>query len=184
MTNKKKVMVLIGILLVCIGVGIFFAVRNTKSDVEKMVKRCWHEIGSEEISLDRIYVMRYSSRLELTGEVLETDMYQEIPSSGYAILFHSYGNPAFCDSYACFLDRDGELVFVFDYEENHLLYEVNYAQFSVSNIAAGERAVEYLTNCNYISGMINDASDEEYKGKMKQNTWYAFSDEQVEWVQK
>ena len=42
--------------------------------------------------------------------------------------------------------------------------------------------MEYLTNCNYIAGMINDADGEDYRGKLEKNVWYALSDDQIEWI--
>ena len=83
------------------------------------------------------------------------------------------------DSYACFLDTDGNLAFSFDYEENYLLYEKHYSNFSVYNITAGELAVEYLSNCNYISGMINNADGNVLQRDLDNNVWYSFSQKQI-----
>ena len=156
-----------------------------QKDVCKEARTCWRTVGSDEISLERVYVIQYTSRLHLTGDVLDNPMYQEIPERGTAILFHAHRtkNP-FHDSYACFLDERGKLVFTFDYEENYKLYEKHYENFSRYNVAAGEKAVEYLENCNYIAGMINDADGEPLGGKMAKNTWYELSDQQREWVEK
>ena len=149
--------------------------------IEGYAQNCWHQIGPVDADIDEIFVIRYTSRTELCDEVLDTPMYQKIPERGYAVLFHSYGS-SFYDSYACFLDTEGKLAFSFDYEENHRLYEAYYEQFSIFDIGSGELAVEYLTNCNYIAGMINDADGEDYRGKLEKNVWYALSDDQIEWI--
>lgn len=150
--------------------------------IEGYAQNCWHQIGPADADIDEIFVIRYTSRTELCDDVLDTPMYQKIPERGYAVLFHSYGSPSFHDSYACFLDTEGKLAFCFDYEENHRLYEAYYEQFSIFDIGSGELAVEYLTNCNYIAGMINDADGEDYRGKLEKNVWYALSDDQIEWI--
>lgn len=154
------------------------------SEAERYVARCWDVIGTEELDVDKIYVMQYTSRLELTGEVLDTDMYLELPERGYVVLFHSYCSPAFYDSYACFFNQKGKLVYVFDYEENDRLFEKYYENFSNYNVKNGVIALEYISNCNYIAEMINDADDNEYKGKIRKNMWYSFSDKQIEKIVK
>lgn len=154
---------------------------SRQSLIEQSARACWDQIGPTDVDIDEIFVICYTSRLELCDEVLDTPMYQKIPERGYAVLFHSYGS-SFYDSYACFLDTEGKLIFSFDYEENHRLYEAYYEQFSIFDISSGELAVEYLTNCNYIAGMINDADGEDYRGKLEKDIWYSLTEDQMEWV--
>ncbi len=142
-------------------------------------EKCMERLDLDSSDVDEVYIMHYTSRTRLSDEVLDTDMYQEIPDSGYVVLLHSYGTPAFYDSYACFLNENGRIVFTFDYEENDRLFEKYYSNFSVSNVSAGERALEYLKNCNYISHMINNAGNAQLKGDMEKNVWYALSDKQI-----
>lgn len=154
-----------------------------RSKAERCAKEGWERIGEDDIELDQVYVMQYTSRRNLSDQVLDTDMYFQIPETGYAVLYHSYEIPAFSDSYACFFDTKGNVAFTFDYEEYDQLYEEYYADFSVYNIEAGEKAVEYLTDCNYISHMINYAgTGEEYSGSMEKNVWYAMDDKQIRYV--
>lgn len=147
--------------------------------------KCWDDIGSSAIEVDYIYFMEYTSRTYLSDDVLETSMYNDIPQRGYVVLFgSSYSKEgAFMDSYACFLNTDGELEFYFDFEENYRLYEKHYANFSPHNVSAGEKALEYLMNCNYISGMINYAYDgKSLKSTHEKNVWYSLSELQVKQI--
>ena len=147
----------------------------------RYVEECWEDAGSGDAP-EEVYIIRYTSRRNLSGEVLDTDMYEKLPEQGYAILFHTHvaGDP-FSASYACFLDKDGDLVFSFDYKESHDLYEKYYSQFSIYNTVAGEKAIMYLSNCNYIAHMINHANDhcEKLKSTISKNTWYSLSDAQI-----
>lgn len=140
---------------------------------------CMERLGLSSNGVDEVYIMHYTARTKLSDEVLDTSMYQKIPDSGYVVLLHSYTTPAFYDSYACFLNETGRIVFTFDYEENDRLYEKYYSSFSPSNVGAGETALEYLKNCNYISHMINQAGNTPLKGEMEKNVWYALSPEQI-----
>ena len=154
-----------------------------KPKIERYAKEGWEQIGDRDAEPEEIYVIQYTSRKKLSDEVLDTEMYDDIPERGYAVLYHSYARDPFSDSYACFFDDEGELEFVFDYEENDLLFEKYYEDFSIYNIGSGEKALEYITNCNYISGMINYASDgEDFTSNMEKNIWYALSDAQIAWV--
>ena len=170
--------------LVCIFLLFTFCACGAQNDAQRYAKKCWDLIGSNSIEVDKIYFMKYTSRAHLSDEVLDTSMYEELPKQGYVILFHSFNAPygkRFWDSYACFLDANGNIVFTFDYEENDKLYEKYYSQFSPTNISAGEKALVYLKNCVYISGMINDAnSGEDLQGTIEKNTWYSFSNKQIE----
>jgi len=142
---------------------------------------CFEEIGSGE-QPDNVYVMEYTSRGELTDIVLGTEMYTDIPEWGYAILIHSYvSGDAFSESYACFLNSDGELEVFFDYEESEALFELHYGSFSPYDIESGELAVMYLENCNYISHMINYAGDycEELGSEFEKNVWYSLNEDQI-----
>lgn len=154
-----------------------------RSKAERYAKEGWERVGERDIELDDVYVMQYTSRRNLSDEVLDTDMYFEIPETGYAVLYHSYAIPAFSDSYACFFNERGDIVFTFDYEEYDELYEEYYADFSLYNTKAGEKALEYLMDCNYISHMINYANDsEEYSGNMEKNVWYTLDEKQIKYV--
>lgn len=171
-------------MLLCVILLLSLSGCSAQGKMQRYAKACWEDVGSPGITPDEVYVMQYTSRSKLSDKVPETDIYEEIPSRGYAILFHSYrakaGEPFF-DSFACFLNEDGRLVFSFDYEENHDLYEANYGGFSINNIQAGERALEYLQNCNYIANMINYAANcEPLELQMEKNIWYEFSEEQIE----
>ena len=130
-----------------------------------------------------VYVMKYTSRRALSDEVLDTELYDEIPTRGYAILFHSYvsGDP-FADSYGFFLDMDGNIQCTIDYEESDKLFDKYYSSFSPYNTAAGEMAVMHLKNCNYLSGMINYAGEhcEELTSKLQENVWYSLSEKLID----
>jgi hypothetical protein len=175
--KRGVILVLLAALLLSLcGCGLL------RSRAERCARDGWERAGEADVRLDEVYVMHYSSRRKLSDDVLDTPMYQKLPENGYAVLYHSRSRQ-FMDSYACFFDDGGKLVFTFDYEEYHDLYEEYYEDFSIYNIEAGEKAVEYLTNCNYISGMINDAADgKEFTSNMEKNIWYALSDAQIAWV--
>lgn len=172
---------LIGCLLCMLT--IFFCACTTQSVLLTCAREGWDTIGDADEGPDEVYVIRYSSRRNLSDEVLDTSMYDRLPTSGYAVLYHSYGS-TFMDSYACFFDAEGELVLSFDYEENHELYERYYASFSPYNVEAGEKALEYLKNCNYIAHMINNADPEAYTDHPVDNIWYELTDGQIDKLQR
>lgn len=152
-----------------------------RSKVERYAKAGWEATGSAGASIDKIFVMHYTSRRCLSGEVLDTPMYSQMPSNGYAVLYYSMGS-GFSDCYACFFDQDGKLALSFDYEENEKLFDLYYGSFSIYNTESGEKALEYLKNCNYISAMMNDAYDVAVEDKLEKDVWFSFSEETVEWI--
>lgn len=158
---------------------IFFYACTAQPVMLACAREGWQTVGEADLRLDEVYVIRYSSRRNLSDEVLDTGMYDRLPTSGYAVLYHSRGS-TFMDSYACFFNTEGELEFSFDYEENHDLYERYYARFSPYNVEAGEKALEYLKNCNYIAHMINNADPEEYTSRPEDNVWYELTDGQID----
>lgn len=171
------------LLIIAIVVTLALCACGASSEVQQYARSCWRAVGSDDVSLDRVSVMRYTSRLHLNGEVLDSPMYEEIPDRGYAILFRAYGDPH-AGMYACFLDERGKLIFSFNYEENYKLYEKYYSKFSIHNIEAGEKAVEYLGNCNYIHSMFNDAAGDTLSGAPEKNVWYVLPEEQVDRIEK
>lgn len=168
--------------LLCL-LTIFFCACTPQSELLSCAWEGWDAVGEADIDLDEVYVIRYTSRRRLSDEVLDTSMYSQLPTSGYAVLYHSRGS-TFMDSYACFFDTEEELVFSFDYEENHELYERYYASFSPYNVEAGEKALEYLKNCNYIAHMINNADPEDYTSRPEDNVWYELTDGQIRRLQR
>ena len=180
---KRLIAVLLCIVLVlCLSACSFL-----RPKLMSNAQTAWEAVDSGNVDSECVYVMQYTSRSQLTSENQDAPLYSEIPSRGYVVLFHTYTFPAFHESYACFLDEDGEVELTFDYEESYELHEYYYSQFSLFNIQAGEIALEYISNCNFISSMINSAHDvcEELKfpGRHKKNVWYLLSENQIEWVQ-
>ena len=158
---------------------LFLSACSSQSVGLTYAENCLDRLGLDSDDVDEVYIMHYTSRMRLGDDVLDVPMYQEIPDSGYVVLLHSYCSPAFYDSYACFLNENGKIVFTFDYEENDKLFEKYYSKFSPSNVSAGEKALEYLENCNFIAHMINSAGENQLKDKMEKNLWYALTDKQI-----
>lgn len=171
-------------ILLCVLMALSLCACGASGRAMRYIAECWEDIDRVGIDVDEIYFMEYTSRSHLSDEVTEASVYDDIPRKGYAVLFHSYnaeGGGAFMDSYAFFLDDEGDLELCFDYEENELLYERYFERFSPYDLASGEKALEYLTSCNYISGMINYAHDgDPMKGALEKNVWYVLSDKQIE----
>lgn len=166
------------VLLLCILLAFSLCACKTSSKPMQYARKSWNAIGSAGMEVDEIYFMEYTSRTHLSDDVLETELYDQLPQRGYAILFDTtFPNK---ERYACFFNDRGELVLTFDYAENYRLYEKHYDNFSIYNIGSGEKAVEYLSNCNYISGMILFAHDgQDLSGTCEKNIWYRLSDKQV-----
>ena len=168
--------------LICIALMLSLCACGESSRVLKYAEDCLEGIEMNS-RLQEVYVMKYTSRKALADTVLDTDMYMEIPERGYAVIYHAYvtGGEPFSDTYAFFLRENGRVALPFDYEESNDLYKKYYSQFSPYNIAAGEMALMHLSNCNYISGMVNYAgeSDEELKAKLEPNVWYSLSEKQI-----
>ena len=172
---KKRLILIVCILaLLLTGCQVLDLLR---SQPERTVKAGWETVGESGDDLTRVYFMRYSSPKNLALELRTSDLYEQIPSRGYAVLYD--GRHGFDDSYACFFDSDGHLEVTFDYEESSRLADIYYED------GAYAKALHHLENCNFIGGMINDAHDvcvEGLPGNPEKNTWYRLSDSQLAWL--
>ena len=155
-------------------------------DVPYYVKVCWNEISSADDLFDIVCVNKYTSRLNITGEVSDSPMYSEIPERGYAVVFYRiHAEEPFWGSYACFLNEEGELICSYSYEEQDKLFDMYYSKYSIYNIEAGERALEHIGNCNFITTMVNCGRKGEFlQGEPDNNLWYSLSEEDMDWIKK
>lgn len=155
------------------------------SQMEQYAKDAYQELSLKD-DPEEIYIIKYTNKSYLNddeADLSDVSAYDESPSKGYAILFYSYSIPAFSSYAAVFLTESGRISYVFDYAATYKKYEDAYADFSPYNIRAGERALEYLSNCSFFSGMSNyvdDVLEGELPRKMENNTWYIFSEKSIE----
>ena len=154
-------------------------------DVQYYVKECWEKISSADELVDIVCVNKYTSRLNITGEVSDSPMYSKIPERGYAVVFHRIlAEEVLWGTYACFLDEDGKVICSYSYEEQDKLFDMYYSQYSIYNIEAGERALEHIGNCNFISTMLKHGRKGELlQGEPENNVWYSLSEEDMDWIQ-
>ena len=158
------------------------------SDEEKMIRNAWQQIGPYSTPSD-VYMMRYTSREHLSDEELETSMYYQLPSSGYAVIYAAPDDMAgFNGQHTVFLNDEGEVLFHFDYSRQYQLYAaVPIYSVSIYNTEPLDRATRYLTECNYFAGMKNHAYRISYQHRGERlcgeaNVWYMLDEEKLPWV--
>jgi len=174
------------VLFLCIVMLFSACACGARTDAENYARSAWVSLKAADLSPEKIFVKHYTSREALSEEELDTDMYDAIPESGYAILFHADATPNYYNSYAAFLDEAGNVKHVLDYEQEDAQFNIHYREFLAYDTKAGELALACISNCDYVEGLIDTALAEaaSYQQDMQADTWYSFSEKQIHWVRK
>lgn len=176
-------------LLACLFVFSACGVADKEAErtlAEQCAKTGWGSVGRYAVSPTSVYVMKYTSVYKLCDKVPETALRDDLPGSGYAVLYYNNLN-GFDDCYACFFESDGDFSFSFDYNKTYAEYEKYFEMTTESlDATAADRALEAISDCNYISGMILYARRDlrDLTKTTAEDLWYVLSDKQMEWVLK
>lgn len=176
----KKVIAKSKVILLLMLVAMMLTACGQSSKYVSLAQKAAEVVG-EGLDYDYVLGIKYTKKsvLNPNANLEYVNIYDEIPGSGYVFLFDTIKGKAFDNYVACFLNSDGDVKYSFSYADTHASYERFMSRFSVYDLDSGEKALSYLSDCNYMSGMLNYARDEvdENGGENHDNnSWFTFSE--------
>lgn len=179
--KRDGIMKRIVIFLLCLSLSLSLCACAGQNPALEYAAECWEEMDANQDEMYKIYIMEYTSKAQLGGEMESVSFWGDIPQRGYVVIFYDIW-----EKYVGFLSDDGDVELLFDYQENRELSEELWRKFTGYNdLWSGERSNQILHDCNCVSDLINDAyeSDENpLGGKLEENVWYSLSQRQIEKV--